>query len=302
MIILLFLAMLTSCGTIVKESSDLIVIDSQFRGAEVQNQDGLKIGVTPFLLPIKRQWHQNFFLIEEKKIEHKHSCSFDYGESLIPNGIFSALTFPYGLITLGIDWYNGKIYKCSAPVFFQNISQKDLNKEKHNVLIVPPSTNSFSLSNKILKLFDLEILSKGSEKFNFIRLDQELASLGIDAYSKVNADLVSKKILKPLLLEKKIDYLLVFEIKNTKSLEKDRNFLIEENEIESIPVLIDVYNKQKIETPFLHNKFKTNEISFTNRILDKIHIIPNSIKAMSTYYSPYVTSLPLKNHLTHFQK
>lgn len=103
-LILGIVILFSSCGTIIKNNDEVIIIDSKVRVKEITNKDNIIIGITPLFHSIEKNRNQKFYLVEpHKKLEVDYKCHYDLSESIVPNLIATAVMFPFGAISFGVD-------------------------------------------------------------------------------------------------------------------------------------------------------------------------------------------------------
>jgi hypothetical protein len=255
---------LFSCGTIIKTSEDVVAVDSSMRGFDVFDEKHTKLGTTPFFYEINKQKSQHFYLVApNQKNDLKYSCSFDFSESIFPNLLTGYLALPLGIITSGVDWYKGNIYKCRDKIYFETSAANKPIEIMKNILIIPLQSQSFVTNHQI----ESEVLKQeknDSEKL--ITLNHELSHLGITPYTNNQISNLNFNILNPLLLQNKISHLLVFE------------YNMNETNILVTPILIDAFTRQKIPTHFKSFTIESQKYSKIDKFLDKFHFVPNSLK------------------------
>jgi hypothetical protein len=290
---ILFLSfVLSSCGTLIKDSADYISVDSQLRASRISDQDAHLMGETPFIYKIERRRIQDFTLQDEyEKINLSYNCQLDWVESIIPDLITTAVIFPVGALSLGVDWGFGTLYKCKKPAFFYNKGAgKNLNyKRDIRILLIPPSTGSYQTSNFILKNYQ-SLTLKSNSNIEFIRLDDDLAALEISPYSDNSLKKINQDRLYPLYYKYKITHLLYFQNSS------------QENDKKLKPVIVDVFNQKELPIKLSEIDISENKLSITESIIDKIHFIPNAFKIGNSQLSSGDTLVSIESHPKSFPK
>lgn len=288
--LILCLFIFSSCGSIIKSNTDIIVVDSLARGYQVSDEGKNIIGSTPFLYQVEKKRISQFYLLKENLAESfSYKCSYDFSESVLPNALTSFIAWPIGIVAFGIDWYNGSIYKCKESIFISNLPAIEATQKDVEFLILPASVNSFTASNILSEKF-IEINQQPNMPIHFNRLDEELAEVGIGPYSINNLEKINFELLNPLLLQKKITHLVYFNIS-----EKDGIY-------KASPVVVDIFSKKIIMSQLKTVEIKYDNVSYMNLLVEKFHIIPNSIKLSETKYTDTEDYLKTNRHPKAFPK
>lgn len=289
---LIFILIFSSCGTIIKNNVDVISIDSSARGYKVMSKDNKYLGTTPFFYeaPKKRTTQFNILKDATLSVPFSYTCSFDTNESILPNALTTFIAWPLGLVGFGLDWYNGNIYRCKEPVLISDLPPVEIKKNQDiELLILPMSVNSFVASNLLIDQF-IKNNSVNQNTIHFKRYDLKLAEIGIGPYSNNSLNKLNFELMHPLFMEKKITHLVTFTI-----IKNDSHY-------QAIPVVIDVFTKKIISTHYAGAEINYDNVSYLNTIIEKFHIIPNSIKISETRFTDTDPNISTKRHPKAFPK
>ncbi|TNF00925.1 MAG: hypothetical protein EP326_05655 [Deltaproteobacteria bacterium] len=275
--ILILLSLVVSCGTL-KKRDNIVFADSSPRGLEVKDEKGKVLGKTPFFLEVdtfKRQTYS--FFSEEEKTNVSYGCPFDWGGSIIPDLIFVfqpviSATF---LIT---DLLTGGAYVCRKPIHATmkvDESKVKLIQRNRRILVLPIASRDKVLSDKIIKSWE-------KTRFRKLKKDEELVwnestessffVRGLDHYADTHPDRIRRRFLNEVGLEFNATHFLHFD------LEKDKKKKL----IKVTPVLYDAFTLAPVEADYL-KPFKVRDTEYDSygflaRVVDFLHILPNSIR------------------------
>lgn len=159
----MIIILVTGCASI-SNNHNLFVINSS-HPTQVYGQDKKVLGKTPFYTNIDTSRKQFLYTINNQGnyVAHPVRCPIDWTGSIIPNSIFSLLGGPGFIITgsfLGIDAYNGDIFKCKDNIDI-NIGN-DHKKIENNLptVLLLPFVNQDSLVSKKVEDSVRKILQK----------------------------------------------------------------------------------------------------------------------------------------------
>ena len=291
----LILILISSCGSIIKNKSDVISIDSDARGYQILDAENKSLGVTPFFLESRKKRTNTYYLLAPNKNENQNilqltnKCDFDFNESILPNTLTSIIAWPIGIIAFSVDLYNGSLFLCKNPLYVKNLPKIEKETKPMEALILPPSVNSYKASNLIIDSF-LKNNSQLKDRINFKRHDNELAELGISPYSKNNKNATSLVNLHALMLNKKITHVLFFNIET------------QNGHFKASPVLVDAFTKTETLVDLKNAEVDYENVSYLNFIIEKFRIIPNSIKISETKFSDSESYLKTSRHPKAFPK
>ncbi len=142
-----FIFLVSSCGTF-KRHGKIVALDSEPRGQNVRDRDGLLLGKTPLWYKGSRSRYSHVFQLEVAPNQFKRKrvfCKIDWKQSVVPAAVPSLL-FPVGTIlgglSLSVDLVSGGLFNCDTLYRFEVDTQKELEKSPYQRrwIILPPAT------------------------------------------------------------------------------------------------------------------------------------------------------------------
>lgn len=140
----------------------MIFADSAPRGLKVRNEKGEELGMTPFFFKIKAD-RKRVFTFYDEGMEKKttYRCKMDWGLSLTPDLIVTALNPVVGGVFILTDFLSGGIYKCHEPLI-GNFKKSELksSERKKRILVLPIAVRDKAISDRIITLWKKNNLQK----------------------------------------------------------------------------------------------------------------------------------------------
>lgn len=284
LLFLLFILISTSCGTL-KKRDNIVYADSTPRGVEVKDEKGKTIGTTPFFLEVDTFKSRNYtFKADESESTVRYGCPFDWGGSIVPNLIFIFAPAVSATFML-TDLLTGGAYVCKKPIKAELGNLKNptkLKPRKKRIVILPIATRDKALSDKIIKLWKKKVFEKYRSDEIIIWNDKTESAFfvrGLDHYADTHPDKMRRRFLNEIGLQFDATHFLhITMVKNKKK-----------KQIIVTPELYDAFDLSLKQAKFI-KKFRIKDTEYDSygllaKIVDSLHILPNSIRGGFTSVS-----------------
>ena len=213
-----------------------------------------------------------------------HSCSLEWGKSILPNSIpivFGPVGITLALVFTATDYFTGNIYDCDQLINVAGWKKENKKKQKKIIraFIIPPRIDDSKVSDFVAQKFS-EVLN--SEKIKLVPLTSskgELANLGINnANSPKLKDLPFARLRKFALIGK-VEYAIHLEV--------TEEALQIQNRYRVTPILINLVTEKKEKLKSFKVKASSSQSSFWSSVAGVINFIPNSL-TLSYYNKPRI--------------
>lgn len=260
----------------------IVPVDSRPRGATVYDENGKRIGITPFFYKYSKRFGQEF-TFEMPEADQKSSiekinyrCRPNWSESIIPDSLylpFYPLGTAVGSAFLLTDFFTGGAIDCQNPLFVNFASQsRGGHKKSRKYLIIPPNYFDEKVARNVARYWVAQRFDKfrnpQDEVVSYESSSTQMLHYGIDHNNKNSFHSIPYSHLIDLAYQYNANMIVEFELKREGAL------------IVITPKITDIFTKEvvgeELSRPYRMHKTLDAKDTIYYYLVKSISLIPNS--------------------------